>query len=83
MHHILAETDMSKTAIGKSEGNVSKIINVMKSVSNPFQFDVNKQEEDRVSLVGTANGVVVPNEMADKLLAARENGENKINEFVK
>ena len=79
-HAILVKTDISKTAIRKSEGNVSKIINIMKSVSNPFKFDVNKQDEDRASL---ANGAVLPNEMADKLLAARENGENEINEFVK
>ena len=31
----------------------------------------------------TEHGAVLPNEMADKLLAARENGENEINEFVK
>ena len=73
-HPILAKTDISKTAIRKSEGNVSKIINMMKSVSSPFKFDVNKQDEDRA---------VLPNEMADKRLAARENGENEINEFVK
>ena len=81
-HHILAETDISKTAIRKSEGNVSKVINIMKSVSNPFKFDVNKQDEDRASLVNIANGAVLPNDMADKLLAARENRENEINEFV-
>ena len=51
-------------------------------MSNSFKFDVNKQEEDRASLVNIANGAVLPNEMADKLLAARENGENEINEFV-
>ena len=55
----------------------------MKSVSNPFKFDVNKQDADRASLVNIANGAVLPNEMADKLLAAIENGENEINEFVK
>ena len=83
MHPILAKTDISKTSIRKSEGNVSKIINMMKSVSNLFKFDVNKQDEDRASLVNIVNGAVLPNEMADKLLAARENGENEINEFVK
>ena len=82
-HPILAKTDISKTAIRKSEGNVSKIINIMKSVSNPFKFDVNKQDEDRASLVNVANRAVLPNEMADKLLATRENGENEINELVK
>ena len=45
--HILAKTDISKTAIRKSEENVSHIINM----SSPFQFDVNKQDEDRTSLV--------------------------------
>ena len=79
--HIL--TDISKTAIRKSEGNVSKILNIMKSVSNPFKSDVNKQDEDRASLVNITNGAVLPKEMADKLLAAKENGENEINEFVK
>ena len=58
-------------------------MNIMKSVSNPFKFDVNKQDEDRASLVNIANGAVLPNEMSGKLLAARENGENEINEFVK
>ena len=81
-HPVLAKTDISKTAMRKSEGNVSKIINIMKSVPNPFKFDVNKHDEDRASLVNIANGAVLPNEMADKLLAARENGENEINEFV-
>ena len=81
-HHILAKTDISKIAIRKSEGNVSKIINIIKSVSNPFKFDVNKQDEDRVSLVNIVNGAVLPNEMADNLLAVRENGENEINSFV-
>ena len=47
MHPILAETDISKTAIRKIEENVSKIINIMKSVSNSFKFNVNKQDEDR------------------------------------
>ena len=82
-HPILVKTDISKTSIWKSEGNVSKIINMMKSVSNLFKFDVNKQHEDRASLVNIANRAVLPNEMVDKLLAARENGENEINEFVK
>ena len=82
-HPILAKTDISKTSIKKSEGNVSKIINIMKCVSNPFKFDVSKQDEDRASLVNIANGAVLPNEMAGKLLATRENGENEINEFVK
>ena len=81
-HPILAKTDISKTAIRKREGNVSKIVNIMKSVSNPFKFDVNKQDEDKASPVDIAHGAVLPNEMADKLLAARENGENEINEFV-
>ena len=50
----------------------------MKSVSNPFKFKVNKQDEDRASLVNIANRAVLPpNEVADKLLAARENGETK------
>ena len=79
---ILVETDISKTAIRKSKENVSKIINMMEIVSNLFKFDVNKQEEDRTSLVNIANGAVLPNDMADKLLAAKENGENKINEFA-
>ena len=52
-------------------------------MSNPFKFDVNKQDADRASLVNIANGAVLPNEMADKLLAAIANGENEINEFVK
>ena len=82
-HLILAKTDISKTAIRKSEGNVSKIIKIMKSVSNPFKLEVNKQDEDRASLVNIANGAALPNEMADKLLAAREYGEKEINEFVK
>ena len=73
-HPILAKTHMPKTAIRKSEGNVSKILNIMKSVSNPFKFDVNKQDQDRASLVNIVNGTVLPNEMADKFLAARENG---------
>ena len=80
---ILAKTDISKTAIRKSEGNVSEIMNIMESVSNPFKIDVNKQDDDRASLVNIANEAVLPNEMADKLLAARKNGENEINEFVK
>ena len=46
-HPILAKSDISKTAIRKSEGNVSKVINIMKSVANPFKFDVNKHDEDR------------------------------------
>ena len=83
MHSILAKTDISKTAIRKSEENVSKIINMMESVSNPFKSDVNKQDEDRALLANTAYGAVLPNDMADKLLAAKENGENEINEFVK
>ena len=82
-HHILAKTDISKTAIRKSEGKVSKIMNMMKGVSNSFKFDINKQDEDRASLVNIANGAILPNEMAGKLLAARENGENEINEYVK
>ena len=48
---------------------------------NPFKsvkFDVNKQDEDRASLVNIANGAVLPNEMADKLLAARENEGTKL-----
>ena len=52
-------------------------------MSNPFKSDVSKQDEDRASLVNTANGAVLPNDMADKLFAAKENGENEINEFVK
>ena len=52
-------------------------------MSNPFKFDVNRQDEDRASLVNIANRTVLPNEMADKLLATRENGENEINELVK
>ena len=83
MHYILAKTDISKTAIRKSEENVSKIINMMESVSNPFKSDVNKQDDDRALLTNTANGAVLPNDMADKLLAAKENGENEVNEFVK
>ena len=57
----------------------------MESVSNPLKFDVNKQDEDRALLVNIANGAVLPNDMADKLLAAKENREweNQINEFVK
>ena len=51
-------------------------------MSNPFRFDVNKQDEDRASQVNIANGPVLPNDMADKLLAARENEDNEINEFV-
>ena len=51
-------------------------------MSNPFKFDVSKQDEDRASLVNIANGAVLPNEMVDKLLAAQENEENEINEFV-
>ena len=82
-HSIQAKTDTSKTAIRKSEENVSKIINMMDSVSNPFKSDVNKQDDERASLVNTKNGVVLPNDMADKLLAAKENGENEINVFVK
>ena len=60
MHHSLAKTDISKTAIRKSKRNVSKIINITKSVSNPFKFDVNKQDEDRASLVNIADGAVSP-----------------------
>ena len=56
---------------------------MMESVSNLFKFDGNKQDEDRASLVNIANGAVLPNDMTDKLLAAKENWENKINEFVK
>ena len=82
-HHILAKTDTSKTAIRKSEENVSKIINMIESVSNPFKFDVNKQDEDRAPPVNIANGTVLPNNMADKLLAAKKNGENETNVFVK
>ena len=51
-------------------------------MSNPFKLDINKQDEDRASLVNIANGAVIPNDMADKLLAAKENRENEINEFV-
>ena len=40
-------------------------------------------DEDREPLVNMANGAVLPNGMADKLLAAKENGENENNEFVK
>ena len=47
MHPILAKTDICKTAIRKSQENVSKIINMAKSVSNPFMFDVIKQDEDK------------------------------------
>ena len=46
-------------------------------------FDGNKQDEDRASLINIANRAVLPNDMTDKLLAAKENGENKINELVK
>ena len=53
-HPILAKTDIFKTAIRKSEGNVSKILNMIKNVSNRFKFDVNKQDEDRASLVNIA-----------------------------
>ena len=60
-HLILDKTDISKTSIRKSEGNVSKIINIMKSVPNPFKFDVNKQDEDRASLVNIANGITKRN----------------------
>ena len=56
---------------------------MMESVSNSFKFDVNKHDEDRASLVNIASGAVLPNDMVDKLLAAKENGENEINEFVK
>ena len=38
----------------------------MESVSNPFKFDVSKQDEDRASMVNFANGAVLPNDMADK-----------------
>ena len=55
----------------------------MESVSNPFTFDVNKQDEDTVSLVNIANGAVLASDVADKVLAAKENGENEITEFVK
>ena len=55
----------------------------MESVSNSFKFDVNEQDEDGASLVNIANGAELPNDMADKLLAAKENGENEINELVK
>ena len=50
----------------------------MESVSDPFKFDVNKQEEDGAPLANISNGAVLPNDMADKLLAAKENGENEI-----
>ena len=50
----------------------------MESVSNQFKFDVNKQDEDRAPLVNIANGAVLPNDMADKLLAAKENGGTKL-----
>ena len=82
-HPILVKTDIFKTAFRKNEENVSKIINMMESLSNSFKFDVNKHDEDRASLVYIANGAVLPNYMVDKLLAAKENGENEINEFVK
>ena len=74
-HFILAKADISKTAIRKSKENVFKIINMMESV-------VNKQSEDRASLVNIANLAELPNDMADKLLAAKENGEKENNEFV-
>ena len=80
---ILAKIDISKTTIRESEENVPKIINMMESLLNLFKFDGNKQDEDRASLVNIANGAVLPNDMTDKLLAAKENGENKMNEFVK
>ena len=82
-HPVLAKTDIYKIAIRKSKENVSKIINMVESVSNQFKFDVNKQDEDRAPLVNIANGAVLPNNMVNKLLAAKENGENEINEFVK
>ena len=50
----------------------------MKNVSNSFKFDVNKQDKDRASLVNNANGAVLPHEIADKLLAAKEKGETKL-----
>ena len=81
-HPILAKTDISKTAISKCKDDVSKIINTMENVSIPFKFNANKQNEDRALLVNIANGTVLPHDMADKLLAAKENGENEINEFV-
>ena len=51
---------------------------MMESVSNPLKFDVNKQDEDRALLVNIANGAVLPNDMTDKLLAAKENGRTKL-----
>ena len=51
---------------------------MMESVSNPFKFDVNKQDEDRASMVNIANGAVLPKDMADKFLAAKENGRTKL-----
>ena len=43
---------------------------------------ISKQNENRASLVNIANLVELPNDMADKLLAAKENAENENNEFV-
>ena len=41
-------------------------------------FDVSEHDEYRASLVHIANGAVLPNDMADKILAAKENGENEL-----
>ena len=75
---IMAETDISKTAFGKNEENVSKIINMMESVSNSFKFDVNKHDEDRASLVNIANGAVLPTTWLINFLLPKRMGRTKL-----
>ena len=82
-HPILAKTDISKITFRKSEENVSKIINMMESVSNSFKFDVNKMTRTEHHWLTLQMEQYYQTTWVDKLLAAKENGENEINEFVK